>query len=139
MATDRDLDLGDGITIAGSEIEWRFSASGGPGGQHANRANSKAEARLDLLRSPSLLLHPGIQRRLQNRLGSEVSVVVDEERSQARNRSIALDRLEEKLVEARQVRKRRKRTKPTRGSQRRRLEKKRRRSELKQQRRSPRW
>jgi ribosome-associated protein len=133
----RDLDLGDGIIVPGSEIEWRFSASGGPGGQHANRANTRSEARLDLVGSPSLLRHPGAQRRLQNRLGAEVSVTVDDERSQARNRSIAVDRLEERLRSALVLRKARRKTKPSRGSQRRRVDQKKQRGELKRQRRRP--
>ncbi|HUW02933.1 MAG TPA: alternative ribosome rescue aminoacyl-tRNA hydrolase ArfB [Acidimicrobiales bacterium] len=133
----RDLDLGDGVVVPGSEIEWRFSASGGPGGQHANRANTRAEARLDLVSSPSLAAHPGVQRRLQNRLGAEVSVTVDDERSQARNRSIALHRLEERLRSALVLRKARRKTKPSRGSQRRRVDQKKQRGELKRQRRRP--
>jgi ribosome-associated protein len=134
---DRDLDLGDGVTVAGSEVAWRFTASGGPGGQHANRANSRAEARLDLVASPSLAAHPGVQRRLQNRLGAEVSVTVDDERSQARNRSIALDRLEARLRAALVRTKPRRKTKPSRGAKRRRVDQKRQRGELKKQRRRP--
>lgn len=134
---DRDLDLGNGITVPGSEIDWRFTSSGGPGGQHANRAQSRAEARLDLVASPSLGAHPGVQRRLQNRLGAEVSVTVDAERSQARNRSIAVDRLEARLREALVLRAQRRKTKPSRGAKRRRVEQKRQRGDLKKQRRRP--
>ncbi len=134
---DRDLDLGDGVTVPGSEVAWRFTASGGPGGQHANRANSRAEARLDLVTSPSLAAHPGVQRRLQNRLGAEVAVTVDDERSQARNRSLALDRLEARLRAALVRTKPRRKTKPSRGAKRRRVEQKKQRGELKKQRRRP--
>lgn len=134
---DRDLDLGDGVIVVGSEVTWRFTSSGGPGGQHANRSNTRAEARLDLVASPSLAAHPGVQRRLQNRLGAEVTVTVDDERSQTRNRAIALDRLEARLRAALVRPKPRRKTKPSRGAKRRRVEQKRQRGELKKQRRRP--
>ena len=74
-----------------SELEWRFSASGGPGGQHANTSNTRAEVRFDVAGSPSL--GPRQRARLLERLGPVVRVVADDERSQARNRQLALDRL----------------------------------------------
>ena len=81
-----------------SELEWRFSASGGPGGQHANTANTKAEVRFDIANSSSL--GPRQRARLLERLGPSLRVVASDERSQLRNRELALDRLRSRLAEA---------------------------------------
>ena len=83
------------------ELEWRFSASGGPGGQHVNTANTRAEVRFDIAGSPSL--GPRQRDRLLAKLGPEVRVVAADERSQVRNRAIALDRLRERLAAALRV------------------------------------
>lgn len=121
--------------IALDELEWRFSASGGPGGQHANTANTKAEVRLDLAASTSLT---EVQRaRLVAALGPVVRVVASEQRSQAQNRALALERLRLRLAAALVVPKRRVDTRPTKGSQRRRLETKRHRGDVKRERRRP--
>ena len=80
------------------ELEWRFSASGGPGGQHANTANTRAEVRFDVRASPSL--GPRQRARLLERLGPVVRVVASDERSQARNRQLAIERLRSRLAEA---------------------------------------
>jgi ribosome-associated protein len=69
------------------ELEWRFSASGGPGGQHANTSNTRAEVRFDVAGSPSL--GPRQRARLLERVGPTVRVVASDERSQARNRELA--------------------------------------------------
>src|SRR5947209_3177719 len=74
-----------------SELEWRFTPSGGPGGQHANRSNTRVEVRFDVATSPSLGERQ--RARLLERLGPTVRVVADDERSQARNRALALERL----------------------------------------------
>lgn len=111
------------------ELEWRFSASGGPGGQHANTSNTRAEVRFDVAGSPSL--GPRQRARLLERLGPEVRVVASDERSQARNRQLALERLAARLAEALKVQTPRRPTKPTRSSQRERVEDKRRRGEIK--------
>jgi ribosome-associated protein len=118
-----------------SEIDWRFTPSGGPGGQHANRSNTRAEARFDIAGSPSL--GPRQRARLLERLGEEVRVVADDERSQARNRSLALDRLRSKLAAALKQDKPRHPTRPTKASQDQRIEAKRKRANLKRQRRRP--
>lgn len=120
------------LAIDSDELEWRFSASGGPGGQHANRSNTKVELRFDVARSASL--GPRQRERLLARLGPIVRVVVDEERSQGRNRAIALDRLRQRLAEALRVEKTRRRTEPTKAAAERRLEQKRRRSASKRER-----
>jgi len=130
-----ELRPGWGIVIPVSEVEWRFSASSGPGGQHANTSNTRVEARLDLASSPSLSEHQ--RARLVGRLGPEVRVVCQTERSQTRNRSIALQRLEERLAAALVLQRARRPTRATRGSQVRRLDSKSRRSDVKRARRPP--
>ncbi|MGH8990215.1 MAG: alternative ribosome rescue aminoacyl-tRNA hydrolase ArfB [Acidimicrobiia bacterium] len=117
------------------ELEWRFSASGGPGGQHANTSNTRAEVRFDVAGSPSL--GPRQRARLLERLGPEVRVVASDERSQARNRQLALDRLAARLAEALKVQTPRRATQPTRSSQRERLDTKRRRGDVKRGRARP--
>jgi ribosome-associated protein len=112
-----------------SELEWRFSASGGPGGQHANTSNTRAEVIFDVANSPSL--GPRQRARLLERLGPVVRVSADDERSQLRNRQLALDRLAGRLREALKVEPPRVPTRPSRGAKTRRLESKRRTSERK--------
>ena len=72
-----------------------------PGGQHANTSDTKVEVRFDIAGSPSL--GPRQRARLQERLGDEVRVVAADERSQARNRELALERLCERLAAALRV------------------------------------
>lgn len=117
------------------ELEWRFSASGGPGGQHANTSNTRAEVRFDVANSPSL--GPRQRARLLEKLGPVVRVTADDERSQARNRQLALDRLAARLREALTVERPRVPTRPTLGAKTRRLESKRRTSERKRMRSKP--
>lgn len=121
-----------GLEIPADELRWRFSASGGPGGQHANTANTRAEVRFDIAGSPTL--RPEDRRRLLAAFGPEVRVSAADERSQARNRSSALDRLRARMAEALAVEPTRTPTRPGAGARRRRLEHKRRRAQLKQQR-----
>jgi len=118
-----------------SELEWRFTASGGPGGQHANRSNTRAEVRFDVAASTSLL--EAHRARLVERLGPVVRVVADDERSQLRNRELALERLRARLAEALRVERTRRPTAPSRGAKLRRLESKKRRSDVKRLRRPP--
>ena len=117
------------------ELEWRFSASGGPGGQHANTANTRAEVRFDVVRSPSL--GPRQRARLLERLGPVVRVVADDERSQARNRDLAVSRLADRLAAALRVQAPRVATAPSRRAREARLDQKRRRSEVKRTRARP--
>lgn len=116
-----------------SELRWRFSRSGGPGGQHANTSDTRVEVIFDVAGSPSLGFRQ--RERLLERLGPEVRVAVSDERSQLRNRALALERLGERLAAALRVERPRRPTKPTRGSQVRRVEGKRRHSETKRLRR----
>ncbi len=118
------------------EVEFRFVASGGPGGQHANRSNTKVEA---VFRpGDSRTMPEGLRRRVMDKLGESVRVTVDDERSQHRNREIAMQRLQARIASAGHVPKNRRPTRPTRGSKKRRLEAKRRRGDVKRNRRSPR-
>ena len=118
-----------------TELEWRFTASGGPGGQHANRSNTRAEVRFDVAASPSLLeVH---RERMLERIGDVIRVVADDERSQLRNRELALERLRARLAEALRVERTRRPTAPSRGAKLRRLESKKRRSDIKRSRRPP--
>jgi ribosome-associated protein len=134
-APDKVLRVNSRLAIPLGEIEWRFGPSGGPGGQHANKANTRAEARFDVAGSPSL--DDRDRERLLERLGPEVRSVADEERSQVRNRALALDRLAARLAAALVVERPRRATKPTRASKQRRLDDKRKRAEIKQARRRP--
>ena len=117
------------------DLEVRFSPSGGPGGQHANRSATRVELRLDLTSCGGLSDEQ--RRRAIGRLGAELRVVADDERSQVRNRSLAESRLAEKLADALRVERVRRPTRPTRGSTERRISTKKRRSETKQLRRRP--
>ena len=112
-----------------------YSTSGGPGGQHANRSHTRVELRLDL--ETSTAFGPVQRQRVVDRLGPEIRVVVDDERSQLRNRALAEQRLVARLREALHVDPPRRPTKPTRSSQQRRVSSKQRRGQLKQSRRRP--
>ena len=122
-------------TVPENEIRFRFMASGGPGGQHANRSNTKVEAvfRID----ESATMPESLRERVIDRLGPSIRVTVDDERSQLRNREIAVDRLRARVREAGRVTRTRRSTRPSRASQRRRVEQKRRRGDVKRQRRRP--
>lgn len=133
MADDDVLVVNRSLAIPLSELRWRFTRSGGPGGQHANTADTRAEVIFDVTGSPSLRSHQ--RARLLERLGPEVVAVAADERSQLRNRALALERLAGRLRVGLHVEPPRVATRPTRGSQRRRVEAKRRRSDTKRLRR----
>ena len=123
------------MLLAKSEVEWRFSASGGPGGQHVNTSNTKAEAVLDVDQST---LPDWAKHRLTRRVGPVISVTASDTRSQARNRDLALDRLADRLREGlKPPPPPRRATKPSKAAKARRLDEKRQRGETKQQRRKP--
>ncbi len=102
------------LRIPVSELQFRFSPSGGPGGQHANKVATRVELRFDVAGSPSL--GPRQRARLLERLGPELRVVADDERSQLRNRQLATERFRERLAAALRVDKPRRPTRPTRAS-----------------------
>jgi len=106
--------------IDADELVWRFEPAGGPGGQHANRAHTRAVVSFDVAASPSL--SEGQRARLLAKLGEVVTVAADDERSQRRNRDLALQRLRQRLADALYVAPPRRSTRPTAGSVRRRLD-----------------
>jgi len=117
------------VVLPLAEVEFRTSRSSGPGGQHAQKTESRVEAVFDVEASEALT---DVQKhRVVARAGSTLRAVAQDERSQARNRELALERLVAQLREALRVPRRRRKTKPTQQSIERRLEEKRRRSQLK--------
>lgn len=116
--------------IPDGDLTWRFSRSSGPGGQHVNTTDSRVQLSYDLLGSDAF--PDPTKERLVARLGAEVTVSASEHRSQHLNRRAAEEKLVERLQQALAPPPARRRpTKPTRGSQRRRLEGKKRRGETK--------
>jgi ribosome-associated protein len=124
-----------GLDLPLSEISWRATTSGGPGGQHANRTLSRVEVSFDV--AASTTLGPRQRARLLERLGPVVRASAADSRSQARNREVALDRLAAKLDAGLRVDPDRRPTRPTRSSQVRRVEAKRHRARTKRNRRAP--
>jgi ribosome-associated protein len=118
-----------------AEIELRFSRSSGPGGQHANTAETRVEAILDVEASSALTKVQ--KRRVVAKAGPTLRAAAQDERSQWRNRELAVERLVEQLRDALKVRRRRVATKPTKASRERRLESKKRRAQTKRLRRPP--
>src|ERR1035437_3614267 len=118
-----------GTRIPLAEIELRASRSSGPGGQHANKTESRVEAVFDV--EASAALGPNQKRRIAAKLGPVVRAVSQDERSQLRNREIAIERLAERLAGALRIERRRVATKPTAAARERRLDEKRRRGDVK--------
>jgi ribosome-associated protein len=123
------------VTLPAEEIQLRFSRSSGPGGQHAQRSETRVEAIFDV--EASAALSEAQKRRVIARAGPVLRAVAQDERSQWRNRELAVERLVETLREALKVPRKRRPTKPTAASRERRLEQKKRRSETKRLRRPP--
>src|SRR2546429_9825584 len=119
-----------------SELEMRASRSSGPGGQHAQKSSTRVEAVFDV--EASAALTEAQKRRVVARAGPLLRAVAQDERSQLRNRELALERLVERLREALRVERRRVPTNPSKAAKERRLEQKRRRGETKKLRRPPR-
>ena len=123
------------VTLPAEEIQLRFSRSSGPGGQHAQRSETRVEAILDVEASSALT--EAQKKRVIARAGPVLRAIAQDERSQSRNRELAVERLIETLREALKMPRKRHPTKPTAASRRRRLEQKKRRSETKRLRRPP--
>jgi ribosome-associated protein len=131
----RRLRITEELAIPLTEVTVRASRSSGPGGQHANVTASRVEASFDVLASVSL--SEAQRERVLARVGPRVVAIAQDERSQARNRELALTRLSERLARALAVDKRRRPTRPSAASRERRLAAKRRGAERKRERRPP--
>ena len=123
------------VVLPLSEVELRFSRSSGPGGQHANTSETRVEAIFDV--ESSTALSAAQKRRVLAKAGSTLRAIAQDERSQLRNRELAIERLVEQLQRALKVERRRVATKPTKAARERRLETKKRRSRTKKLRRPP--
>ncbi|WP_168915090.1 alternative ribosome rescue aminoacyl-tRNA hydrolase ArfB [Microcella flavibacter] len=136
-----DLEVSPALTIRAAELSWRFSRSSGPGGQHVNTSDSRVQLTWDIARSDALTddQRTRLLDRLARRLvDGAVTVTASQERSQLRNRELALAALAELVRNAlAPPGPRRRATRPTRGSARRHLAAKQQRSATKQQRRRP--
>jgi ribosome-associated protein len=129
------LHIRPGLAIPMGEVELRTSRSSGPGGQHANVTASRVEASFDVAASQTL--SDAQRSRISSKLGRRVTAAAQDTRSQHRNRELALERLASRLAHALEVRRPRARTRPTRASQKRRVESKKKRGETKRSRRRP--
>lgn len=141
MADDNVLDITPDLSIPLSELEYRASRSGGPGGQHVNTSSTRIEVWWDVAASPTLTddQRDRLLMRLRPRLDSSgrLRLVSSGSRSQLRNREDVTERLQEVVAAALALRKKRKPTKPSRAAKAARLEAKRHRSATKQHRRAP--
>jgi len=124
-----------GPFIPVAEITLRASRSSGPGGQHANVTASRIEAVFNVRESSSLTTTQ--RERVERKIGPVVTAIAQDARSQARNRDLALERLEQKLAGALTVPRPRRPTRPTRASGERRIKSKKQRSQQKSQRKRP--
>ncbi len=122
------------VSIPRFEIELRFSRSSGPGGQHAQKSDTRVEATFDV--EASAALSDAQKRRVIAKAGPVLRAVAQDERSQWRNRELATERLVEALREALRVPRKRKPTKPSKAARERRLEAKKRRGQVKRLRRN---
>lgn len=129
------MSLGRGVELPLREVQIRTSRSSGPGGQHANVTASRVEAIFDVEASSTLTDEQ--KRRVIARLGPRVTAMAQDDRGQARNRELALERLRRRLTGALATRRHRHATKPTAASVNRRLETKRQQAARKRDRQPP--
>ena len=130
-----DLIVTRSVRIPRHELRVSFDTSGGPGGQHANRTATRVDLRFDVVGSAAL--SRAQRERVIERLGPEVRVIVDDARSQVRNRALAEERLVARLQAALRIEPQRRATRPTRASKDRRIKAKQQRGQIKRQRRRP--
>jgi ribosome-associated protein len=141
MADDNILEITADLRLPLSELDYRASRSGGPGGQHVNTSSTRIEVWWDVAQSPTLT--PEQRAQLLARLGPRLDsngrlrLVSSAARSQLRNREDVRERLQSVVAAALAVRKKRKPTKPSRAAKAARLDAKRRRATIKQHRRAP--
>jgi ribosome-associated protein len=121
------------VVLPRTEIELRTSRSSGPGGQHAQKSETRVEAVFDVEASGALT--EGQKRRVLAKAGPVLRAIAQDERSQLRNKELATERLVAVLREALRVERKRVPTKPTKAARERRLDDKRRRGEVKRLRR----
>ena len=121
------------VVLPLSEIELRVSRSSGPGGQHANTSETRVEAVFDVEASTALTDHQ--KARVVARAGPTLRAIAQDERSQLRNRELAIDRLVTRLAEALRVERHRVPTRPSRAAKEQRLDAKKRRGATKRLRR----
>jgi ribosome-associated protein len=131
----RELRVSRSVLLPLSEVEIRVSRSSGPGGQHAQKSSTRVEAVFDV--DTSAALSETQKRRVIGRAGPVLRAVAQDERSQLRNRELAIERLVERLRAALAVPRRRVATRPTKAARERRLAEKKRRSRAKELRRPP--
>ena len=130
-----DLTVRRGVVIPANELIWRFTPTGGPGGQHANRSSTRVELSFSI--ATSVALSDAVRQRLLEKIGPVMTVSCDQHRSQYRNRVEASERLAATVREALLPERTRTATKPSRGSVQRRLATKNARSQTKNLRRRP--
>ena len=123
------------VTLPVAEVEFRTSRSSGPGGQHAQKSETRVEAVFDVESSSALTETQ--KKRVAGKAGPVLRAIAQDERSQLRNKELALERLVEQLRAALYVERKRKPTKPSKAAVERRLEAKKRRADTKKLRRSP--
>jgi len=124
------------VSIPIAEMSFRYSRSSGPGGQHAQKSETRVEALFDVEASTALTDRQ--KNRVVRKAGPILRAIAQDERSQARNRELAVERIADALREALRVERRRVATKPSKAAVERRLEQKRRRSATKRLRQPPR-
>ena len=132
---DHYLFIKPNLRIPVSEIVWSFNPSGGPGGQYANKSNTRVEAELAITRLTEI--DDQTKSLLIEKIGESLRVVEDSTRSQNRNRKKAIHRIEKILIDALRIEKKRKPTKPSQSSNEKRLQVKKHRSKLKADRKPP--
>ena len=132
---ERVLRVSRSVLLPLAEVEFRSSRSSGPGGQHAQKSSTRVEALFDVERSAAL--SEAQKRRVISREGPVLRAVAEDERSQLRNRELALERLVTRLRRALAVPRRRVATRPTEAARERRLAEKKQRSRTKGLRRPP--
>ena len=133
--TETHLVVNRGLSIPLSEIELRASRSSGPGGQHANKTESRIEAVYDVTKSTAPT--DSQRAKILNKHGAFVRATAQDERSQLRNRDLALTRLGMRIADALIVRRNRVATKPSRAAKQRRITAKKARAQTKAARRKP--
>ncbi len=142
MFNENLLRINTKVSIPLAELQFRFSTSGGPGGQHANKVATKVTLFFDVAGSPSLddASRQRLLTKLANRIDKDgvLKIDVQESRSQHRNRETAVTRFQQLLADALKPQKKRRKTKPSRAAKERRLENKKKQSQRKQER-SQKW